>query len=90
MAAADFFEGGAEFVGDPVRHHFLPRLSDEGQVGVEFVDHMAAVAGLVFCHRAPSWQVDRLVRHCADARYVWNLALEQTNLYRLGVGSTCS
>ena len=25
-----------------------------------------------------------LVRHCADARYVWNLALEQTNLYRPG------
>ena len=35
-------------------------------------------------------QVGMLVRHCADARYVWNLALEQTNLYRLGVGGTCS
>ena len=27
-------------------------------------------------------QVGMLVRHCADARYVWNLALEQTNFYR--------
>ncbi len=31
-----------------------------------------------------------LVRHCADARYVWNLALEQTNFYRPGRGSTPS
>ena len=44
VAAADFLEGGAGFGGDPVRLHFLPRLSDEDQVGMEFVDHMAAVA----------------------------------------------
>ena len=44
VAAADFLEGRAGFGGGPVRLHFLPRLSDEGQVGVEFVDHMAAVA----------------------------------------------
>ena len=25
-----------------------------------------------------------LVRHCADARYVWNLALEQRNLWVRG------
>ena len=35
-------------------------------------------------------QVGMLVRHCADARYVWNLALEQTNFYRPGMGSTPS
>jgi putative transposase len=29
-------------------------------------------------------QLPMLVRHCADARYVWNLALEQTNYYRSG------
>jgi putative transposase len=29
-------------------------------------------------------QLPMLVRHCADARYVWNLALEQTNYYRPG------
>lgn len=29
-------------------------------------------------------QASLLVRHCADARYVWNLALEQANLYRTG------
>ena len=29
-------------------------------------------------------QVPVLVRHCADARYVWNLALEQANCYRPG------
>lgn len=27
-------------------------------------------------------------RHCADARFVWNLALEQTNLYRSTFGPT--
>ncbi len=25
-----------------------------------------------------------LVRHCGDARFVWNLALEQANCYRAG------
>jgi putative transposase len=29
-----------------------------------------------------------LARHCADARFVWNLALEQTNLYRPEFGAT--
>jgi IS605 OrfB family transposase len=29
-------------------------------------------------------QVTVLARHCADARYVWNLALEQANYYRPG------
>jgi putative transposase len=29
-------------------------------------------------------QLSRLVRHCADARYIWNLALEQANYYRSG------
>ena len=54
VAAADFLEGGAGFGGDPVRLHFLPRLRDEGQVGVEFVDHMAAVAVFLFCYNARS------------------------------------
>ena len=54
VAAADFLEGGAGFGGDPVRLHFLPVLRDKDQMGMEFVDHMAAVAGLVFCHKAPS------------------------------------
>jgi len=31
-----------------------------------------------------------LRRHCADARFVWNLALEQANLYRPERGSTPS
>ena len=31
-----------------------------------------------------------LTRHCADARYVWNLALEQANLYRVERGPTPS
>jgi len=31
-----------------------------------------------------SGQTASLVRHCADARYVWNLALEQANCYRPG------
>ena len=88
-----------------VRHHLLAVLRDEDQVGVEFVDHMAAVAVFVICHKARTicrpyaimvgvshryrlepalGQVGMLVRHCADARYVWNLALEQTSLYRPG------
>jgi putative transposase len=29
-------------------------------------------------------QVETLVRHCADARFVWNLALEQINYWRPG------
>jgi len=29
-----------------------------------------------------------LARHCADARYVWNLALEQANFWRPGRGPT--
>ncbi|MHB1534726.1 MAG: helix-turn-helix domain-containing protein [Acidimicrobiales bacterium] len=29
-------------------------------------------------------QLSMLSRHCADARYVWNLALEQANCYRPG------
>jgi len=29
-----------------------------------------------------------LARHCADARFVWNLALEQANCYRPGRGPT--
>ena len=29
-------------------------------------------------------QLSTLSRHCADARYVWNLALEQANCYRPG------
>jgi len=29
-------------------------------------------------------QTAALVRHCSDARYVWNLALEQANCYRPG------
>jgi len=29
-------------------------------------------------------QLPMLARHCADARYVWNLALEQANCYRPG------
>jgi len=33
-------------------------------------------------------QLSMLARHCADARYVWNLALEQANFYRLGRGPT--
>jgi transposase len=33
-------------------------------------------------------QVVVLVRHCADARYVWNLALEQANCWRRGRRST--
>lgn len=36
----------------------------------------------------PAGQVDDLVRHCADARFVWNLALEQANLYRKHWGPT--
>ena len=48
VAAADFLEGGAGFGGDPVRLHFLPRLSDEGQAGMEFVDYMAAVELFLF------------------------------------------
>ena len=52
VAAADFLEGGAGFGSDPVRLHFLPRLSDEDQVGMEFVDHMAAVAVFLFCYKA--------------------------------------
>lgn len=28
-----------------------------------------------------------LVRHCADARYVWNLGLEQRNYWRRGMSS---
>jgi len=35
-----------------------------------------------------SAQRERLARHCADARYVWNLALEQANYWRPGRGST--
>ena len=30
------------------------------------------------------------MRHCADARNVWNFALEQTNFYRLGMDSSPS
>lgn len=33
-------------------------------------------------------QVPTLVRHCSDARFVWNLALEQANLYRPDRGPT--
>lgn len=33
-------------------------------------------------------QESALVRHCADARFVWNLALEQRNLYRPEMGPT--
>lgn len=33
-------------------------------------------------------QADRMFRHCADARYVWNLCLEQSNLYRPTFGPT--
>jgi putative transposase len=33
-------------------------------------------------------QLQTLARHCADARYVWNLALEQANYWRPGRGST--
>jgi putative transposase len=29
-------------------------------------------------------QASMLARHCADARFVWNLALEQANWYRVG------
>jgi len=29
-------------------------------------------------------QVELLARHCSDARFVWNLALEQRNLWRAG------
>ena len=54
MAAAEFFEGGVEFGGDPVRLHFLPVLRDKDQMGMEFVDHMAAVAVFLFCYKAPS------------------------------------
>ena len=32
VAAADFFEGGAEFVGDLVGYHFLLVLRDEDQL----------------------------------------------------------
>ena len=31
-------------------------------------------------------EVDVLARHCADARFVWNLALEQANFWRPGRG----
>jgi IS605 OrfB family transposase len=33
-------------------------------------------------------QVPMLARHCADARYVWNLALEQANCWRPGRSPT--
>jgi len=33
-------------------------------------------------------QLSMLARHCADARFVWNLALEQANCYRPGRGPT--
>ncbi len=33
-------------------------------------------------------QEPTLVRHCSDARFVWNLALEQANLYRPNRGPT--
>ena len=33
-------------------------------------------------------QEAELVEHCAQARYVWNLGLEQRNLYRPAFGST--
>jgi len=33
-------------------------------------------------------QLSMLTRHCADARYVWNLALEQANFWRPGRGPT--
>ncbi|HVC71631.1 MAG TPA: transposase [Acidimicrobiales bacterium] len=33
-------------------------------------------------------QLEGLARHCADARYVWNLALEQANYCRPGLGPT--
>ncbi len=35
-----------------------------------------------------SVQSEGLSGHCADARYVWNLALEQANYWRRGGGST--
>lgn len=35
-----------------------------------------------------SVQSEGLSGHCADARYVWNLALEQANHWRRGGGST--
>ena len=54
VAAADFLEGGAGFGGDPVRLHFLPVFRVEDQVGMEFVDHMAAVAVFLFCYKARS------------------------------------
>ena len=76
MAASNLFEYGAEFVGDLVGHHFLAVLGDGDQVGVGFVDHMAAVGVFVLCHRAHSI--------CRPYAKVWNLALEQTNLYRPG------
>ncbi len=33
-------------------------------------------------------QAPVLIRHCADARFVWNLALEQANLWRPGRRNT--
>jgi putative transposase len=35
-----------------------------------------------------SAQTPILERHCADARFVWNLAMEQANLYRPALGRT--
>lgn len=54
--------------------------------------HRLFVGYYVMAHRYRLYpalnQVTALERHCGDARFVWNLALEQTNLYQPALGPT--
>ena len=55
-------------------------------LGVEGADGMAAPMICAVRFRLAPTPAQRAVlqRHCADARFVWNLALEQANYWRFG------
>ena len=86
--------------------HTTPVLGYEYQMDVKREDTRPTAAQVVFVAHRPmllsagmahryrlvpsAAEAAGMRRHCADARYVWNLALEQASMWRRHLGSTPS
>ena len=105
VAFADLAGCGDQQFAYPVGDSTPPVFGHEHDMGVQTVDHMPSVAEIIrVCRHGPYYRVMAhryrayptveqaagCCRHCADTRFVKNLALEQFNLYDPRRGPTPS
>jgi putative transposase len=100
---ADFPEHLGQVPDHLSGEHTAPVLSHEDQVDVQRGDDMPATPVLLFSAHRPTWyrelvavrdrlypipaHVPVLTGHCGDARFVWNLCVEQQSWWRPGRGN---